>query len=224
MALKTFKTKDEVPEAQRDNALALADGTFAVVEDTDTTAMQAEVTEWKRKHEAAERLAKKAAADLLVAQNNDKAAKAGVTGEELAKIRAEVKAEVLAELNGDLEKGRAALQENRTLKLDAKVRALAAANGVRAERLGAWWKLHGEKFDLTEDGTPIVRAHPGVTLDKFIATECKAEMPELYVGSMAAGGGGNGGNGLPTPSSSRPDVLANPGAALASARAAGKTE
>jgi hypothetical protein len=41
---------------------------------------------------------------------------------------------------------------------------------------------------------------------------------------MAAGGGGNGGNGMPAHSSARPDVLANPGAALASARAAGKTE
>jgi hypothetical protein len=226
MPLKPYKTKDEVPEAQRETALALADGTFAVFEEADTSELQGVVSKERTAREAAERLAKKASDELKKLETDRKAADAGLNGEALAKIRLDVRTEVLAELAPELEKGKSALGENRALKLDAKVKALALKTGVIGEHVDAWWKLHGDKFDLMDDGTPVVKGKEGVSLEKFIGGDCKTETGYLYEGTKAAGGGAHGDGGAkPTAgATSFADLLSNPTAALQTARAAGKTE
>jgi len=45
-----------------------------------------------------------------------------------------------------------------TRALDSRVKDIALKNGVEADRVDAWWRLHGDKFDLTDDDQPLVRA------------------------------------------------------------------
>jgi len=225
MPLKTFATKDAAPADVQDQLLALADGSFALLEEPDVSPLQAELTDLKRKLDAADKLSRKAAADILAADIAKKAAEQGITGEALAKIRADARAEVMAEVSGDIELGKKALEENRTLKVDAKVKALAVQNGVRPERLDAWWRLNAGDFDLTSDGAElIVKGKEGVSVAKHIV-DLKTTVPEFYAGSKGAGGGAGGGGGSGNGGGSGTiDPLQNPAAALAAARAAGKTE
>ena len=222
----TFSTLDEVPEKLRGDAVESKDGKFFVFEEADTSELQSAVSKERTQREAAERLAKKASDELKKLETDRKATDAGLSGEALAKIRLDVRNEVLAELAPELDKGKAALGENRSLKLDANVKALALKNGVMGENVQAWWKLHGDKFDLMDDGTPVVRGKEGVSLEKFIGSECKTETPYLYEGTKAAGGGaaGDGGGRPAATGMTAADVLANPAVALQQARAAGKTE
>ena len=219
MPLKTFKTKDEIPAEQAANALALADGSFAVFEEADVTDMQTQLTDARRKLEAADKATRKAAAEALAARNAAAAAAEGVDGEKLAKIRADALAEWQATNAGKLEAAEKALKENRELKLDTKVKQIAAAKGVTGSELNAWFKLHGDKFDLLDDGTIVVKGKEGTTLDKFIEVDCKKETPYLYEGTKGAGGGaGGGGSPPPTGTISFDDLMANPQAALTQGR------
>lgn len=225
MPLKKFATLDEIPEANRSDAIELKDGSFAYVEETDTSSLAADLKEWKRKTEMAERATRKAVEEAERAKLEDKAGKSGITAEKLAEIRSEVRREVEAEVRPKLEEAEKAVSENRTLKLDTKVKALAATNGVRAERLDAWWKLHGDKFDLTSDGEPVVKGKEGVSLKAFIADDLKKELPDFYTGTQGEGGGAAGMQGrASTAKFDVEDLLKNPSAALDRARAAGAKE
>jgi len=112
----------------------------------------------------------------------------------------------------------------RTLKLDNRVKSLAATNGVRADRLDAWWRQHGEQFDLTDDGKEIiVKGHAGKEPAKFITDELKKALPEFYVGSKADGEGGGGihDGQMDTAGLKFEDIMKNPSAGFAAANAAG---
>lgn len=226
MALKLYDSKDAVPEALRESAIETKDGKFAVVEETeDSTTLKASLEDERAKREAAEKLARKTADDLKKLETKQKAEKAGISDEQLQQIRADARKEVEAELAPKLADADRFAKENRELKLDNKVKALAADNGVRPERLSQWWRQFGDQFDLTNDGAPMVKDAPGKDVKKFIADSLKAEVPEFYVGSKAGGGGAAGiQDGGTSAAISTEDVLNNPGAALAAARAAGKTE
>lgn len=218
-----FDTQEAVPEAFRDH-YEERDGKWhfkAPEDDGLKTAIAAE----RQKREAAEKLAKKAADELKSLQTKADAAKAGLTEEQLEKLRADIR--------NDLEKEYAQFKtdaerlgtENRTLKLDNAVKALMGSDKVkvRGERMEALWKLIGERFDLTDDGKPMVKANPGVTVEKYLADTVKKEFPEFFTGTQASGGGaapaGAGGQTV------SPDaIIANPLAALSAARQAGKTE
>lgn len=224
MALKIFKTKDEVPEAQREAAIALADGTFGVVEETDTTPLQQELADLRRKLEAADKLSKKAAAEAAAAELARKAAEQGVTAEALEKIRADVRKEVESEFLPKLEAATAAQTELRVLKVDTRVKEIALKNGVRPDRINQWWALNGHHYDLTADGKAVVvKGQEGTSVEKHVLT-LKDDTPEFYVGTKAAGSSASGGGGGNAGGGDKIDVLQNPGAALAAARAAGRTE
>jgi hypothetical protein len=222
--LKTFATREEVPAELQAGIIETKDGKFIVDEPEDRSSFDKALADERTKREAAEKNAK-AAADALKKLERDKKAKdSGLESEVLERIKAEAKAEVMEELKADLEAGKSALAENRTLKLDVQVKALAGKHGVIGAELEHWWGLHGSKFDLTSDGKPVVKGKEGVTLEKFIGEDLKKTTPYFYEGTKAAGGGAAGittGSGAGT---SADDVLKNPGAALAAARAAGKTE
>lgn len=225
MPLKLFDKKDAIPEAQRDGAIETKDGKFAIVEETDHSDLQTSLVAEREKREAAEKLVKKTADELKKLETQKKAEKAGVSEEQLQQIRADVRKEVETELAPKLTAADEHAKENRTLKLDNQVKKLAADGGFLGERLDDFWKLYGGEFDLSTDGKPIVKDHPGVTPAKHIEGLTKKQ-PGWVQGTQAAGGGAAGITGGTTASTTATidDVLKNPGQALQAARAAGKTE
>src|SRR4051812_2308952 len=85
-----------------------------------------------------------------------KATAAGITSEALAKLRAEALAESEKKY-GPVASERDALKaEIRGLKLDSHVKTLMGKAGARPERIDALFKLSQDRFDLTDDGKPMV--------------------------------------------------------------------
>lgn len=225
MPFKPYATLADIPEALRAAALTLADGSVGIVEDVDTSAMHADLTDLRRKLDAADKATKKAASEAAAADLARKAAEQGVTADALDKIRSDVRREVVAEFAPQLETAAAAATELRVLKVDSRVKELALKNGVRPDRIDHWWRLNGHHFDLTHDGKAvIVKGQEGISVEKHVGA-LKDDTPEFYVGTLAKGGsatgGSAGGGGGPAGTI---DPLLNPSASLAAARAAGKTE
>ncbi len=144
---------------------------------------------------AAKATARTLEAKLAEIEQARKAEKAGVTSDELTRLRGEVRA--------DLEKEYLPLQsqrdtfasENRQLKLDTVVKGLMGKAGVRAERVEALFRLTGDKYDLTDDGKPMLKDRMGTPVEKFLAEELIKEYPEFYQGSGSSGGGAPRSNG-----------------------------
>lgn len=228
MKWPVFEKQEDVPEQFRDQ-YEERDGKWQVkTEGDDTKAaiakLQTALDDERTKREAAEALSRKTATELQKLQNDDKGKAAGLTKEKLDEMRAEVRKEVLAELDPQIKAGEAAAGEVRTLKLDNRVKALAASNGVRADRLEAWWKQHRDRFDLTDDGKEIiVKGHAGKEPAKYIADELKKEIPEFYQGTKGDGGGAGGiHDGSPGVSGLKfEDITKNPSVGIAAANHAG---
>lgn len=138
-----------------------------------------------------------------------KAEKAGLTSEELSKLRNDVRAEVERQYAADMQAGVKVFpwagqlaQENRSLKLDNVVKTEMAKGGARAERIDALFRLTADRFDLTDDGKPMLRTSPGIEVGKYVADELRKEYPEFYNGSGSSGGGASkstaGGGGSPS--------------------------
>ena len=200
MPLTKFATLDEVPEEHRAAALEVKDGSFVVFADEDVTPLKAALDDERAKREAAEKLATKTANALKKAELEAKAKASGLTDEQIAAMRADVRKEVEAEFAPVSEKATLAdalAAENRALLLDNKVKALMAAKGVRADRIEALFKVTNDRFDLTADKSPMLRDKPGIALDAYIADTLKAEYPEFFAGTMASGSGAPGSSGVP---------------------------
>lgn len=238
----TFATEDEIPEAFRD-AYEEVDGEWVAKKpEVDPDADPAKLREAGKKalkaerdaRTEAERKAREAEEEAARLRQEVEAKKAGLSEEKLKQLRADVRADIEKEYAGKAldelpeewkarEQGLSYSSENRSLKLDNQVKALAGENGVRGERLDKWWKLHADKFDLTEDGKPMVKDHPGTEVKDFIAGELKEDTPEFYTGTQAAGGGAGGiqRDGKLVAGTSAEDVIKNPGESLRAAREAG---
>lgn len=219
MKLPTFAKQDEVPEAFR-SLYEEREGKWHPKPDEDADEIAATLAEEKTKREAAEKLATKTANELKKMQRKAEAEGHGLTDEQLAKVREDIRAEVMEEVGPDLEKAKAALAENRTLKLDNQVKAIAADAGFLPTKLNDLWKLKGDEFDLTDDGKPMVKGKPGTDPKKHIEAIAKA-MPEWVQGTKAGGGGGMGGAGTKGTGGGMDfdAMLKNPRAALDAANA-----
>lgn len=172
------------------------------------------------------------AAKLADLEQKHTADKAGMTSEALAQLRADVAADLEKRYATDPAAGMKAFpwaaelaHENRALKLDSVVKAEMARAGARAERVDALFKLTSERFDLTDDGKPMLRDKPATDLSKYLADELRKEYPELYNGSGSTGGGASkssaGGSGF------QKQIAADDGAAFLDnleAIAAGKVD
>lgn len=233
MSLPIFDTQDAIPEAfraayeEKDGKWhpkgAPASGTGPTPEDIER--LQTTLQRVRDDVKAAEKRAKEAEDARAELDRLMKAKEAGITDEEAKKWREQVYVEVRAEvqkemdaLKGDLDR---ALGNNRSLQLDAKVKALALQNGVVPERIDDWWALCGPHFDLDENGVPVVKDGKGKTPEQYITQDLKKGKPYLYTGTQADGGGA-GGNRLPGGKGgavSMEDIMRNPAAALTQARA-----
>lgn len=145
---------------------------------------------------AAKARAKTLEQQLSELREAQQAGKAGVNSEEVQKLKAQIRAEeekrAREALQDELEKAAKlpdALAEIRNLRLDSKVKAKLAANGAKAERIEKLWKLEKDRFDLTEDGVPMLKDEPTADLDRFISESLRSDYPEWFNGSGASGGG-----------------------------------
>lgn len=134
--------------------------------------------------------AKTAKAKARELELSGKAHKAGVTSEELDRLRAEIRADFEKGEWGQFKtKAEELAAENRQLKLDNVVKAAMAKSGVRAERVDDLFRLKAAEFDLTEDGKPMLRNRMGTPVEKYLAEDLSKEYPEFYQGSGSSGGG-----------------------------------
>lgn len=223
-----FKKKDEIPEAFRE-LYHEVDGEWVYnapepTDDENPTKLKAALDKERKRaddNDKAVKTANKKIKDL----ETDLAGK-GTTKEARESIRKEVEEELREEHAPTIKERDTLKGEVRDLKLDSQVRSLAIKNGVRPERVERWWKLNKDQFDIAEDGsTAIVKNKSGADIGKYIANDLKKVDPDFYVGTQGSGGGGGGsGGGGGTGIVTGESVLANPTAALQTARAAGKKE
>lgn len=130
-------------------------------------------------------------------EQQKKADKAGITSEQLTKMRAEVEQDMISrfakmsasELADQIPAVKDVVHDNRSLRLDSVVKAEMAKAGARSERIDALFKLTADQFDLTDDGKPMLKDRPGIEVGKFVAEDLKKQYPELYNGSGSSGGG-----------------------------------
>jgi hypothetical protein len=188
MPTQTFDTLDAVPEEQRESAIETKAGKFLVVTEPDTSGLTTSLERERKAVKEAKAEKKKLEDRLAELELAAKGSAAGLNSEKLAELRAQV----ASEFEPKLKALDAAQAEIRALKLNDRVKALfSAAEFVSTDQA---WKLFGEEFDLTDDGQPVVKAHPGKDVAKHVG-ELAAANPHLVKGSRAAGGGANGGKG-----------------------------
>ncbi len=120
MPLTIVETLDELPEAVRPQAIALADGRFALSEDADVTPLKAKADELLKETKA-ERAKRKVLEDRLANLEAEKSAQAaGLTSEKLAEIMAQAEAKYKPSLD-ELERTKAQLRAER---LDGRVKGM----------------------------------------------------------------------------------------------------
>ena len=193
MKLPTFAKKDEVPAAFAD-LYEERDGKFQPKPDDDADDLATTLADEKAKREAAERNATKTANELKKLERKLAAKEHDISDEVIEKVRADIRKELDEEYAPKLADAERLAAENRSMKLDSNVKALAAKASFLPEKLNDFWKLHGDEFDLSSDGKPIIKGKPGADVEKHVAALAKAR-PEWVMGTNAAGGGGIGGAG-----------------------------
>lgn len=191
MALKTYDTKDAVPEAQRAAAIETADKKWIVEEPADTSKADEAIRKIRDEKKAAEDKLKAAEKERDDLKREKDAAAKGISAEELQKIRDEE-----AKKLKPVEDERDALKlENRKLKLRDRARAEAIKHGMIEERLDEDVMDAIEKrLDLASDGTTIVVKDKkgnvtSDTLDTFFTKTYKGEKAYLYKGPGGSGSG-----------------------------------
>jgi len=132
---------------------------------------------------------KEAMAELAALKAEDKGKQAGLTKEQVAQLRTEVKEELEKDYAPFKSQAEQLATELRTLKLDNVVKGIMGKNGVRAERIDALYRLTSDEFDLMDDGEVMLSRHPGKDVGKHIAEVLSEQYPEFFAGSGSSGGG-----------------------------------
>lgn len=220
MSLPTFKAKAEIPKGFEDEYEEL-DGEWKPVDHT--TKLAKALKEEREKREAAEATARKASKEAAEAAAKSAANAAGMTSEDLKQAYAKIEKSIRDEYEPQLKEAEGLKSENRKLKLTDVVKGQFRALGALDTKLDDFWKLHGDEFDLTADGKPMVKSEPGKDVAKHVAGIMKGR-GEWVKGTKASGGGAAGQHQItPTPGSGAggamvfDDVLKNPTAAIVQA-------
>lgn len=193
MPFPTYAKQDEIPEAFRGEYEEREGVWHPKVPDVTklTGALQ------KERDKAAEqdRLRKEAEKERDELKREAQARAAGISQEELEKIRAAEK-----EARRPIEKERDDLRaENRKLKLTDRVKALALSAGVMQDRIDDAMLLLASRTDLTDADGIVVKDEDGKitseTIDDFLDTTFKKESPWFYAGAGSSGSGAQGSTG-----------------------------
>jgi hypothetical protein len=171
----------------------------------------------KRNHDKAVGQAKKARDELdslkaeqdalqetvrdLQAKANAQAA--GVSDDKLAELTAKIEAdterkwskvaEARDEATAKLSAAEARISE---MLLDNVVKEQIAQGGAKAERVGDLFRLTADRFELTDDGEPVLKgADRSTPIDKYVSETLSAEYPEWFNGSGSSGGGASKSSG-----------------------------
>lgn len=123
-----------------------------------------------------------------------KAAAAGITQEQLAKIRQETATEYEKKYGPVVQQNEQLKGELRGLRLDTVVKGQMAKGGARAERIDALFRLTSDRYDLTDDGAPMLKGS-AKEIEKYIVEDLKTEYPEFFQPSGSNGGGASKSNG-----------------------------
>lgn len=194
MPIKKVAKLEDIAEAQRKDALKLEDGSYIIDEPVDTAALKAEgqraLDAERTRADNEEKERKRIAKELADLKRDQAAAGKGVSAEEIERLRKED-----ADARKPLEDRIAALEkENRTLKLDDRVRQIGLEKGLMKTRIAKAMKDLEGRFDLASDGkTIVVKDADGKattqTIEDFFETTYKSEAAFFYEG---AGGSGSG--------------------------------
>lgn len=180
MPLPTFTSQDEIPEAFR-SEYEEKDGVWsAKVPEVGPTRKQIE-----QREAAALKRAKEAESRATELEQELAAKTAGVSPEELQKVRASVEAQYTAKLT-------AAESRIRDLTFGAQMDALFADDAV--DLTGAR-KLFDDRFEMSEAGTVVPKDDKSVPAKQFIADTLRTEKPWAFKGTQATGGGAAGAKG-----------------------------
>jgi hypothetical protein len=219
--LKTYDKQADIPKDLED-LYEEQDGKFVPIDYAARAA--AALKEEREKRDAAEKAANRTARELAELKGKSAGAAAGKTEAELAKAYKDIEERIREEYAPQVKELEGLRAENRRIKLEDRVKAELRKQGMLDKHLDDCWKLHGEEFDLSTDGKPIVKAEPGKPVDKHVGTIIK-QRGGWVQGSRASGGGAAGAT-TPTGASggSGPggrvnyeDLKANPAAAIAQA-------
>lgn len=198
MPLKTYDSKDAVPEAQRAGAQELKDGKWLVEEpavelgDAGKEALRKEREKVKAEKDRADSLEKERDDLALKA----KAAEGKVSDSALAALRAEFETKLKAEK--DLrEKAEGVSREARKEKL---FDALAIKSGAIEERLPKMKKDILDRFELNDAGDGLTlkdaKGNPSAeTPEDFLGKTYKADAAFFYKGVNGSGSGLEGSDG-----------------------------
>jgi hypothetical protein len=217
MPLPTFDKKESIP-AGFEEEYEEHEGKWVPIDRV--SKLEAGIKKERDAREKAESVARKAAKDAADAEARRTATAAGMTEEQLKKIYDSVEANVRAEYEPKIAELEQYRTEVRGLKLDSKVKALFKDGGALEGKVGDFWKLHADEFDLTADGKPMVKNEPGKDVARHVASILKTRQ-EWVQGTKAAGGRTNQlpsstpANGLNPGGVSFEDLIKNPGAAIA---------
>lgn len=175
MPLPTFATREEIPEAFRDEYIEKDGKWVPNVEDVSGLKSALE----RQKDEA--RKAKERAKEL---EDLAKQKASGLTDEEIAARRKEID-EATAPYREKLTQME---QRMRGLQLDSRIKTMLGEAGFDAKRIDATFRLIADRFDLNESGSPILKDKPTADLVTYLRDEVGAkEFPEWVLSKQKAG-------------------------------------
>lgn len=128
-------------------------------------------------------------ARLAELEQQKKADKAGITSQELERLRGEVRQSLEEEFAEFKTRAEQLASENRALKLDNVVKGVMSKNGVRAERVDDLFRLTADQYDLTDDGEPVLKEKMGLEISKYVGEDLRKSYPEWFEGTGSSGGG-----------------------------------
>jgi hypothetical protein len=180
----TTDSLESIPETLR-GAYVQKDGKFVLdAEIEDVSGLKKTVKATRDEREAAERRAKEA--EARAAELQQKIEQADLASKGLTDAKKEWDEKYL---KPTLDKLTAKEMEIRSLKLDGKIQSAAFDAEVIDPK--AFWKLHGEDFDLDDKGQPFFKADPSKPIKEAIESYRETES-YLFKGTQAAGGGAAG--------------------------------
>lgn len=152
-----------------------------------TSSVQKALEEERQARKSAEATARKAAKDAADEKARKAATAGGMTEKELKELYDSIEANIRTEYEPKIASADKLAKENRDLKLDSKVKGMFRDGGALTGKVDDFWKLHGDEFDLTSDGKPMVKNEPGKDVSKHVQAILKTRS-EWVKGTKASGG------------------------------------